>query len=66
MLKYAFGTSTDGIYLHTRSDWFYNMDRLKAKTKIRKVLIRDRLFVDDEAVIIRMNIVRRLLLPGSL
>ena len=48
MLKHAFGASTEGIYLHTRSDGkLFNVSRLKAKTKIREVLIRDLLFVDD-------------------
>ena len=51
MLKHAFRTSTDGIYLHTRSDGkLYSLSRLKAKTKIREVLIRDMLFADDAAL----------------
>jgi hypothetical protein len=42
MLKRAFGSSTDGIYLRNRSDGkLFNLSRLKAKTKVRETLIRD-------------------------
>ena len=52
LLKYAFKDSTDGIFLHTRKDGgLYNTARLKAKTKVRKVLIREMLFADDAAVV---------------
>ena len=47
-LKHAFDTTTEGIYLRTRSDG--RLFRLRAKTKVRKVLIRDILFADDAAV----------------
>ena len=51
MLKHAFGNSTEGVYLHTRSDGgLYNMTRLRAKTKTRTVLIRDMLHADNAAV----------------
>ncbi len=51
LLKHAFGTSREGIYLRTRSDGrLFNLARLRAKTKVRKVLIRDMLFADDAAV----------------
>ena len=51
LLKHAFGTTTEGIYLHTRSDGrLFNLARLRAKTKVRKDLIRDMLFADDAAV----------------
>ena len=51
LLKHAFGTSTEGVYIHTRSDGsLYNIARLRAKTKIRKTTIRDMLFADDAAV----------------
>ncbi|XP_035663411.1 uncharacterized protein LOC118407100 [Branchiostoma floridae] len=51
MLKHAFGSSAEGVYLHTRSDGkLFNLARLKAKTKIREVLIRDLLFADDAAL----------------
>ena len=37
LLEYAFGTSTEGVYMHTRSDGkLYNIARLRAKTKIRR------------------------------
>jgi len=45
MLKQAFGSSTEGIYLRTRSDGkLFSLSRLRAKTKVREVLIRDMLF----------------------
>ena len=51
LLKHAFDTTTEGIYLRTRSDArLFNLARLRAKTKVRKVLIRDMLFADDAAV----------------
>ena len=51
MLKQAFGSATQGIYLHTRSNGnLFKLSRLKAKTKIREVLIRDMLFADDAAI----------------
>ena len=51
LLKHAFDTTTEGIYLRTRADGrFFNVARLRAKTKVRKVLIRDMLFADDAAV----------------
>ena len=52
LLKHAFDTTTEGIYLRTRSDGrLFNLGRLKAKTKVRKVLIRDMQFADDAAVV---------------
>ena len=52
MLKHAFGSNTDGIYLHTRLDGgLYNVSRLKAMTKVTKKLIRDLLFADDAAIV---------------
>ena len=51
LLKHAFGTSREGIYLRTRSDGrLFNLARLRAKTKVREALIRDMLFADDAAV----------------
>ena len=48
LLKHGFDTTTEGIYLRTRSDGrLFNLTRLRAKTKVRKVLIRDMLFADD-------------------
>ena len=52
MLRYAFGHTSGGILLHTRSDGrLFNLGRLKAKTKIRRILIRDLLLADNAAVV---------------
>ena len=51
LLRFAFSRSEDGVYLHTRSDGkLFNLSRLKAKAKIRTVLIRKMLFADDAAL----------------
>ena len=51
LLKHAFGTATEGVYLRTRSDGrLFNLTRLRAKTKVREAVIRDMLFADDAAV----------------
>ena len=51
LLSYAFRQSEDGVYLHTRSDGnLFNLARLHAKTKVRRVLIREMLFTDDAAL----------------
>ena len=51
LLPYAFSSSEDGVYLHTRSDGrLFNLARLLAKTKVQQVLIRDMLFADDAAL----------------
>ena len=51
LLKPAFGTSKEGIYLHTRSDGrLFKIARLRVKTKVREVLIRDMLFAHDAAI----------------
>ena len=52
LLKHAFGNSPEGVYLRTRSDGrLFNLSRLKAKTKVRNILIRDMLFADDAAIV---------------
>ena len=52
LLKHAFGSSTEGVYLHTRSDSnLFKPARLKAKRKVRRITIRDMLFADDAAVV---------------
>ena len=52
LLKHAFDTTTEGIYLRTRSDGrLFNLARLGAKTKVLEVLTRDMLFADDAAVL---------------
>ena len=51
LLRHAFGTTTKGIYLRTRSDGsLFNRSRLRAKTKVREAPIRVMLFADDAAV----------------
>ena len=50
LLSYAFDSSSDGIYLHTRSDGkLFNLARLRAKTKVTKVCVREMLFADYAA-----------------
>ena len=52
VLSFAFRSSDDGIYIHTRSDGkLFNLQRLRAKTKVRKALIRELLFADDAALV---------------
>ena len=51
LFMYAFGISTEGIYLRTRSDGkLLNLARLKAITKTQLKPLRDVLFADDAAV----------------
>ena len=48
LLSYAFRESDDGVFIHTRSDGgLFKLARLRAKTKVRRVLIRELLFADD-------------------
>ena len=52
MLSQAFDNSNEGVYLHSRSDGkLFNIARLRAKTKIRRVLVRELLFADDAALV---------------
>ncbi|TWW71520.1 putative RNA-directed DNA polymerase from transposon X-element [Takifugu flavidus] len=52
LLRQAFGTATEGVYLHSRTDGnLFTLARLKAKTKVRPLVIRDMLFADDAAVV---------------
>ena len=47
MLTYAFGTASDGIYLHTRHNGkLFILKQLRAKTKVTCVLIREMLFAE--------------------
>jgi hypothetical protein len=51
LLSFAFRDSDHGVYIHSRSDGkLFNLSRLRAKTKVRSVLIRELLFADDAAV----------------
>ena len=52
LLKHAFTSSTDGVYLYFRSDGsLFIISRLHAKTKTRMVTIRNLLFADGIAMI---------------
>ena len=52
LLKHAFKATEDGILLRTRSDSkLLNPSRLRAKNKVRKVILRDFLFADDAALV---------------
>ena len=52
LLSHAFDSSTDGIYLHTRSDGnLFSLARLRSRTKVRTVLIREMLFADNAALV---------------
>ena len=51
LLKHAFGESTEGIYLRTRSDGnLFKLSRLRAKTRVHVKNVRDLLFADDAAI----------------
>ena len=51
LLQHAFNDCSEGVYIHTRADGnLYNIARLRAKTKVAKVLIRELLFADDAAL----------------
>ena len=51
LLKHAFGESTEGIYLRTRSDGnLCKLSRLRAKTRVHEKYVRDLLFADDAAI----------------
>lgn len=51
LLQYAFDDCTEGIYIRTRADGkLFNLARLRAKTKVMEVLIRELLFADDAAL----------------
>ena len=52
LLKHAFKSTEEGILLRTRSDGKrFNPARLRAKTRARKVTLRDVLFADDAALV---------------
>ena len=51
LLKQAFGESTEGIYLRTRSHGnLFKLSRLRAKTRVHEKYVRDLLFADDAAI----------------
>ncbi|PFX11746.1 Craniofacial development protein 2 [Stylophora pistillata] len=52
LLNHAFESSEEGILIRSRSDGkLFHPARLRAKTKARKVAIRDLLFADDVALV---------------
>lgn len=53
LLYHAFGNHEDenDVYIHTRSDGNFNLARLRAKTKVCKVLVRELFFADDAALV---------------
>ena len=52
LLKHAFGSAVEGVLLRTRSDGkLSNPSRLRAKTKVRKCMLRDLLFADNAALV---------------
>ena len=51
LLSHAFDSSTNGVYLHTRTDSkLFNVAHLRVKTKVKTVLVHDMLFADDAAL----------------
>lgn len=51
LLSYAFGSSTDGVYIHTRTDGkLVNVARLRTNTKDKTVLVFGVLFADESAL----------------
>ena len=54
LLHYAFNTheDEDSVYLHTRSDGkLFNLARLRAKTKVRTILVLELMLADDAALV---------------
>ena len=52
LLKHAFGSSDEGILLRTQSEGkLFNPARLRAKSKVRKRMLRDLLLADDAALV---------------
>ena len=51
LLKQAFDTAEEVMYLYTRTDGkLFNSYRLKAKKKVKNTMIREMLFVDDATI----------------
>ena len=51
LLQQVFGKSTEGIYLHARSDGnLFKLSRFKAKTRVDTKYVHDHLFTDDVAI----------------
>ncbi|XP_071501556.1 uncharacterized protein [Diadema antillarum] len=53
LLQYAFKDCSEGVYIHTTADGKpFNIASLRAKTKVREVLIREMLFADDASLVL--------------
>lgn len=51
LFKHTFNSATDRIYVHSRFDGnLYNVARMKAKTKMKEIIIRDMLYAEDAAI----------------
>ncbi|GAA6085372.1 RNA-directed DNA polymerase from mobile element jockey-like [Tachysurus ichikawai] len=51
ILLHAFKGCSEGVYIHTRTDGkLFNIARLRSKTKVTEVLIRELLFADNAAL----------------
>jgi len=51
LLKHAFGKSTEGIYLQTRSDGnLFKLSRHRAKPRVHEKYVRNLLLADDAAI----------------
>ena len=56
LLHYAFADCPEGVYVCTRPDGkLFHIARLRAKTKVYEVLIRELLFADDAALTLHSN-----------
>ena len=52
MLSHVFKTSTEGVHQHTRADGkLFKLARLRAKTKVSHVIIREMVFADDASLV---------------
>ena len=51
LLKHAFGKSTEGVYLRTKSGGnLFKLSRLRDKTRVHEKYVRDLLFANDAAI----------------
>ena len=52
LLKSAFQDCTEGVLIHSRADGsLFDLRRLRAKTRIHKLTVREMLFADDAALV---------------
>ena len=56
LLRHAFEHSSNGIYVRTRTDGsLFNIQRLRSRTLVSRVLLRELLFADDAALVSHSN-----------